>query len=107
MGPYPVLTNTVRVEAGTRYVLWLQRVPTKGTDSFRLYERDAPLLTFRPAGSPELFRMADLQAAQEHGPSRIKSAHAKGALFVVTFEGGSVVQMQALREAHRQAAATR
>jgi hypothetical protein len=106
MGPYPVLTNKVRVQPGVSYMLWLQRVPTEGTGSFNLYERDAPPLTFEPAGSPKLFSVADLKAAREHGPAHIKTAQTKRASFVVTFEGGSVVQMQALRAAHPQAVAT-
>jgi len=95
MGPYPVLTNKVWAEPGVRYLLWMQRVPTSGTGSFRLYQRDAPPLVFKPAGSPELFSRTDLKAAQEHGPARIKKAQPEGATFVVTFEGGSVVRMQA------------
>jgi len=97
MGPYPVLTNTVRVEAGGSYLLWLQRVPTLGNGSFKLYDRDAPPLTFEPAGSPELFKVADLKAAQANGPSHIKKAGTERAEFVVTFDRGSVVRMQALR----------
>jgi len=96
MGPYPVLTNKVWAEPGVRYLLWMQRVPTSGTGSFRLYERDAPPLIFKPAGSRELFYRADLKAAQEHGPARITKAQPEGETFVVTFEGGSVVRMQAL-----------
>jgi len=99
MGPYPVLTNKVRVQPGGSYMLWLQRVPTKGTGSFKLYDRDAPPLTFVPAGSHELFAFADLKAAQEHGPAHIKAVQPKRVIFIVTFEGGSVVQMQALRAA--------
>ncbi len=99
MGPYPVLTNKVRVQPGGSYMLWLQRVPTKGTGSFKLYERDAPPLTFVPAGSHELFAFADLQAAQVHGPAHVKSTQPGRVDFIVTFEGGSVVQMQALRAA--------
>jgi hypothetical protein len=100
MGPYPVLTNTVRVQPGVSYMLWLQRVPTKGTGSFHLYQRDAPPLTFEPAGSPELFRVANLKVAREHGPAHIKTAEIKGESYVVTFEGGSVVRMQAKRVAN-------
>lgn len=99
MGPYPVLTNKVRVQPGVSYMLWLQRVPTKGTGSFKLYERDAPPLTFVPAGSHELFAFADLKAAHEYGPAHIKTARPERENFVVTFEGGSVVHMQALRAA--------
>ncbi len=99
MGPYPVLTNTVRVEAGGSYLLWLQRVPTLGNGTFNEYDRDAPPLTFKPAGSPELFKVANLQAAQEYGPSRVTKTRTDGAQFVVTFDRGSVVRMQALRPA--------
>lgn len=106
MGPYPVLTDKVPVQSGVTYMLWLQRVPTKGTRSFHLYERDAPPLIFKPAGSAEVFRSTDLKAAQQHGPAQIKTAQTEGASFVVTFEGGSVVRMQALRTAYRQAMAT-
>jgi hypothetical protein len=105
MGPYPVLTNTVSVQPGVSYMLWLQRVPTKGTGSFHLYERDAPPLTFKPAGSPELFSVANLKAAREHGPAQIRTAETTRASFVVTFEGGSVVRMQARRAAPPQAMA--
>jgi hypothetical protein len=105
MGPYPVLANTVQVQPGVSYMLWLQRVPTKGNGSFHLYERDAPPLTFEPAGSPKLFSVADLKAAREHGPAHIKTAQTERTSFVVTFEGGSVVRMQAKRVAQPQAAA--
>jgi hypothetical protein len=101
MGPIPVLTNKVLVQPGVRYLLWLQRVPTPGTGSFMLYEPDAPALMFKPAGSPNLYKVANLKAALEHGPARIKTAQTEGASFVVIFEGGSVVRMQALRVAHR------
>ncbi len=104
MGPLPVLTNTVRVEAGASYLLWLQRVPTAGNGSFKLIQPDAPPLQFMPAGSPELFHVADLKAAQEHGPVHIKKATQERAHFVVTFERGSVVQMQALRAPQSSAA---
>lgn len=97
MGPYPVLNNKVRVQPGVSYMLWLQRVPTEGTGSFKLYDRDAPPLIFVPAGSHELFALADLKAAQEHGPAHVKTTQSDRANFVVTFEGGSIVQMQALR----------
>ena len=100
MGPFPALTNKVLVQPGVHYQLWLQRVPAAGTDSFRFYEPDAPSLTFKPAGSPGLIAVANLKAAQEHGPAHIKKAQAEGASFVVTFEGGSVVRMQALRATH-------
>jgi len=103
MGPYPVLADTVRVEAGGSYLLWLQRVPTLGNGTFKLYERDAPPLTFEPAGSPELFRVANLKSAQEYGPSHIKRTRTARAQFIVTFDGGSVVQMQALRAARSPA----
>ena len=100
MGPYPELTNKVSVQAGVHYMLWMQRVPTKGNGSFRQYQPDAPPLVFEPAGSPQLFLAADLEAARQHGPAHIKQAQRDGASFVVAFEGGSVVRMQALRAVH-------
>jgi hypothetical protein len=100
MGPYPVLTNKVNLQPGVSYMLWLQRVPTKGTGSFHLYNRDAPPLTFEPAGSRQLFFVANLKAAREHGPAQIRTAERQGASFVATFEGGSVVRMHVLRAAH-------
>jgi hypothetical protein len=100
MGPYPTLTKKVRVETGVRYMLWLQRVPTRGNGSFKLIERDAPPLVFVPDGAPELMHMADLDAARDHGPSQIKRAQVEGASFVVTFDRGSVVRMRALRPDH-------
>jgi hypothetical protein len=96
MGPYPVLTSKIWAEPGARYLLWMQRVPTSGTGSFRLYQRDAPPLVFVPSGPRELFIRADLKAAQEHGPARISKAEPDGPTFVVTFDGGSVVRMQAI-----------
>jgi len=100
MGPYPVLSNKVSVQAGVRYMLWMQRVPTKGNDSFMLIQPDAPPLIFEPAGSQQLFRATDLEAARQHGPAHIKRAQRDGADFIVTFEGGSVVRMRALRAVH-------
>jgi hypothetical protein len=38
-----------------------------------------------------------LKAASKSGPERITSAVRQGATFVATFQGGSVVRMQALR----------
>jgi hypothetical protein len=63
-------------------------------------------LIFKPAGSAERFKLADLKAAQEHGPAQIKTAQTEAATLVVTFEGGSVVRMQALRAPYHQAMAT-
>src|SRR5579862_6848037 len=39
MGPYPVLTPKIPVESGTRYLLWMQRVPVPGNRTFREIER--------------------------------------------------------------------
>ncbi len=97
MGPYPVLTNKTRLESGVRYMLWLQRVPTKGDGTFRLIDRNAPPLQFVPMGSPRLTREADLDAARQHGPAQIKETRTEGTTYVVRFDGGSVVRMQALR----------
>jgi hypothetical protein len=97
MGPYPVLTRTVRVQAGGPYILWMQHVPGQGVGSFRLYDRDAPPLVFEPVGSRVAYNRTQLKQAQAHGPEQIKYAQPEKSKFVVTFEGGSTVQMQALR----------
>jgi hypothetical protein len=97
MGPYPVLTHTVRVKSGGQYMLWMQHVPGQGLGSFRLYDRDAPPLVFEPAGSRVAYNQTQLKAAQAHGPEEIKRAQPDGSNFVASFEGGSTVLMQALR----------
>jgi hypothetical protein len=107
MGPYPVLGDKVPVVAGANYMLWMQRVPAPGSESFKLYVRDSPPLVFEPAGSTELFHIVDLKAAQKHGPSAIKKAESDQASFMVTFDRGSVVRIQALRPDTQQAVASR
>jgi hypothetical protein len=99
MGPYPVLTDKIPLEAGTLYLLWMQHVPIPGTDIFRLIERHGPPLVFRPFGRLTAFPYAQraLKAASKSGPERITRAVRQGANFVATFQGGSVVRMQALR----------
>ncbi|MGH8305846.1 MAG: hypothetical protein ACRETG_09570, partial [Steroidobacteraceae bacterium] len=51
MGPYPVLSDKIPIKAGAKYMLWMQRVPTRGVENFSLYQRDSPPLVFTPAGS--------------------------------------------------------
>jgi hypothetical protein len=97
MGPYPVLSNKVRVEAGAKYMVWMQRISVKGGDSFSQYKRDSPPLVFTPAGPARLFAAADLQGARRSGPTPIAKSGTEGAAFVSTFEGGSVVRMEMLR----------
>ncbi|MGH8288051.1 MAG: hypothetical protein ACREV7_03365 [Steroidobacteraceae bacterium] len=99
MGPYPVLNDRIRIEAGERYLLWMQHVPMPGTDSFRLIKRYGPPLVFEPIGSLTAYPYAQraIEAARERGPERITNTVAEGSAFVATFEGGSVVRMQALR----------
>ncbi|MGA7540092.1 MAG: hypothetical protein WBW93_15155 [Steroidobacteraceae bacterium] len=99
MGPYPVLTDKIPVEAGTSYLLWMQHVPIPGTDIFRLIERRGPPLVFKPFGCLTAFPYAQraLQAARKSGPERITNAVRQGGTFVATFQDGSVVRMQALR----------
>jgi hypothetical protein len=97
MGPYPVLTRTVDVKAGGQYILWMQHVPSQGVHSYRLYDRDAPPLVFRPVGKLVEYTEKQLSEAQLQGPEAIKSGHALDSVYVVKFASGSTVRMQALR----------
>lgn len=97
MGPFPVPSDKVAIESQSTYLLWLQRLPTKGSGTFALYEQFGKPLSFVPAGSARLMAGADLQAAAQHGPSRIVKTSRQGSTYVATFEGGSVVRMQLLR----------
>lgn len=97
MGPYPVLSRNVLVKRGGTYMLWMQHVEGQGMNTFGLYERDAPPLVFEPAGMRVDYNQAQLKAAQAHGPELIKKATPEKSMFVVSFESGSIVQMQALR----------
>jgi hypothetical protein len=99
MGPLPILSNKVRVEAGATYMIWMQRISVKGGDTFPQFERDSPPLVFAPAGPARIFAAADLQGALKHGPTRISKASNTSGAFVVTFEGGSVVRMELLKAA--------
>jgi hypothetical protein len=103
MGPYPVLSNKVRIEAGAKYMIWMQRISVKGGDGFSLYNRDSPPLVFTPAGPARVFAAADIEGARRSGPTPIAKSRTEGAAFVSTFEGGSVVRMEMLRaeRAHR------
>jgi hypothetical protein len=97
MGPYPILSNKVRIEAGSKYMIWMQRISTKGGDTFSLYKRDSPPLVFTPAGPARIFAAADLKRALGEGPTLVRSSKKDGHAFVATFEGGSVVRMEMLR----------
>jgi hypothetical protein len=97
MGPYPVTSNKIPIARDTTYMLWMQRISTKGGKSFSLYERNSPPLVFTPAGSPQIFVASDLAAAHERGPTRIDKASKDGAAFIAKFEGGSVVRLKLLR----------
>jgi len=101
MGPYPVLTDKVPIEAATRYLLWMQHVPLPGTGSFRLIERYGPPLVFKPVGRLTAYGYAQhaLQAAARQGPETITRTRQEDSTFVAKFAGGSVVRMQALRPA--------
>jgi hypothetical protein len=98
MGPYPVLGRTIPIEDGRRYLLWMQRVPMPGNESFRLINRHGPPLVFEPIGRLTAYGYAQsaLRAAIRKGPERITRTVRKGTTFVATFEGGSVVRMRAL-----------
>jgi hypothetical protein len=97
MGPLPILSNKVRVDAGATYMIWLQRISVKGGDTFPQFERDSAPLVFAPAGPAKIVAAADLQGALKQGPTRISRSSKESGAFVVTFEGGSVVRMELLR----------
>jgi hypothetical protein len=96
----PDLNNSdkVPIKAGARYMLWMQRISTQGSNSFFLYERNSPPLVFTPAGSPETFAASDLAGAKR-GPARVERSSKEGGVFIAKFEGGSVVRMKLLRVA--------
>jgi hypothetical protein len=97
MGPLPVTSNKLRVEAGARYLLWMQQVSTKGGSTFPLVEEYAAPFVFQPAGSPALFVASDLQAARRHGPAKVTRSSENDGVFLAAFEGGAVVKMELLR----------
>jgi hypothetical protein len=97
MGPYPVISNKIPVEAGAKYFLWMQRIPANGGDTFALYERDSPPFVFIPSGARTARHAAEIKAAQERGPTPVTKLAPEGSTSVATFEGGSVVRMQMLR----------
>jgi hypothetical protein len=97
MGPDLLISNKVPIEADSTYMLWMQRIPTRGGDSFSLYERNSPPLVFRPAGSPQIVSASDLEGARKRGPTPIEQSSTVGSVFIAKFEGGSVVRMQLLR----------
>jgi hypothetical protein len=97
MGPYPVLTRTVLIKSGGPYLLWMQHVPGQGLGSFKLYNRDAPPLVFEPVGLRVAHNTKQLQEAQAQGPEGIKASYASDAVYVVRFDRGSTVRLQALR----------
>jgi len=105
MGPDPVISNKIPIERDTTYMLWMQRISTKGGGSFSLYERNSPALVFIPAGSPEIFEASDLAGARKRGPTRVDSSSKVSGAFIAKFEGGSVVRMKLLRQAGDDASA--
>jgi hypothetical protein len=97
MGPDLIISNKIPVKAGVRYMLWMQRIETRGGNSFSLYERNSPPLVFTPAGSPLIFLASDLADARNRGPTPVDRSSKAGDVFIAKFEGGSVVRMQLLR----------
>jgi len=102
MGPDPVTSNKIPITRDNTYMLWMQRISTKGGKSFSLYERHSPALVFIPAGSAETFQASDLAGARKHGPTRVDSSSKVGGIFIAKFEGGSVVRMKLLRPAEKK-----
>jgi hypothetical protein len=97
MGPLPISSNKVRMDAGARYLIWMQRISVKGGDTFPAFGRDGPPLVFAPAGPARIFAAADLKGALNQGPTQISRTSKDRGAFVVTFKGGSVVRMEVLR----------
>jgi hypothetical protein len=97
MGPLPIVSNKVHMEADTTYFIWMQRISVKGGGTFPKYQNASAPLTFVPSGSDRLFAAADLEGARQRGPTPIAKASQEGRSFVATFQGGSVVRMQMLR----------
>ncbi|HTB89289.1 MAG TPA: hypothetical protein VK743_15110 [Steroidobacteraceae bacterium] len=104
MGPYPVTSNKIPIARDSTYMLWMQRISTKGGNSFSLYERNSPALVFIPAGSAEIFEASDLAGARKRGPTRIDRCSQESSVFTAKFDGGSVVRMKLLRRAGKEAA---
>jgi hypothetical protein len=51
MGPYVIVSNKARIEAGAKYMIWMQRISVKGGDIFPFYLKNSPPLIFC-AGRP-------------------------------------------------------
>jgi hypothetical protein len=99
MGPLPILSNKVPLEAGATYMIWMQSISVKGGDTFPQFQRDSPPLVFAPAGPAKIVAAADLKGALKHGPTQISRTSKENGAFIVTFEGGSVVRMELLKSA--------
>jgi hypothetical protein len=99
MGPDPVISNKIPIAPDTVYMLWMQRISTKGGNSFSLYQKNSPALVFIPAGAPEIFEASDLAGARKRGPTRIDRSSQESGAFIAKFAGGSVVRMNLLRRA--------
>jgi hypothetical protein len=99
MGPDLVSSNKVPIKAGARYMLWMQRISTRGGKTFSFYERNSPALVFTPAGSDQIFLASDLAGARKRGPTPVDESSKESGAFVAKFEGGSVVRMKLLRAA--------
>jgi hypothetical protein len=101
MGPDIVTSNKIPIARDTAYMLWMQRISTKGGNSFSLYERNSPALVFIPAGSAEIFEASDLAGARKRGPTPIDRSSQESGVFTAKFEGGSVVRMKLLRRVEK------
>jgi hypothetical protein len=104
MGPDLVTSNKIPIARDTTYMLWMQRISTKGGNSFSLYERNSPALVFIPAGSAEIFEASDLAGARQRGPTPVDRSSQESGVFAAKFEGGSVVRMKLLRRAEKAGA---
>ena len=68
-------------------MLWLQQVYIAGGGGFSLLQIDSPALLFQPAGSPMKFFSADLNDAQQRGPSPLIKVSHEGSTFLRDLQG--------------------
>jgi hypothetical protein len=97
MGPLGSDANKLPVQAGMRYMIFMQRIPVRGGGTFPQYQVDSPPLVFSPTGPARLFQASDVKASREKGLQRVTRAEMQGSEFVATFDGGSVVRFKVLR----------
>jgi hypothetical protein len=86
----------VTIRAGARYMLAMQRNPTKGNQFFTLFADKSTPLEFLLLG-PLRLRMSPICRRHERRVLRQSRSQRLTPNFLATFEGGSVVRIQLLR----------